>query len=354
LWSSIDSFAESFFVWTPVSLSARRSGDFLKSKSRCARREPLRALCFAAPCAANRNEVNVATIFWKNTSGGSWQSPSNWNTNSVPGAADEAVINAPGSYTVSSTTDNTVNRLSTSAIATLLVSQGTFTDVNGSGSSKVAGNITVADGAAFAFGGTLRHSGAINLGSLGNSTSLVALQDLTLNNSGTIDANATGSVALVIDTGNLVVNTGTLEADAGGGGLTIDDGVTNTAAAATNGLFADGANVNVVGAVTGGGAATIAGERNGCLHRRDQRHAEARPRPKLRRDCRRIGEHRPDRPRQFPVLGQSDDQQGHRHRRGEYHHQRYGDGRGVERHAGPVEPARQRVRGERFGLHAQV
>jgi hypothetical protein len=220
--------------------------------------------------------------------------------------------------------------------------------VSNAGTLALTGNaadiVATAAGAKLTSTGTISGAGQVGTGN----------QDLTLNNSGTIDANATGSVALVIDTGNLMVNTGTLEADAGGGGLTIDDGVTNTAAAATNGLFADGANVNVVGAVTGGGAATIAGERNGCLHRRDQRHAEARPRPKLRRDCRRIGEHRPDRPRQFPVLGQSDDQQGHRHRRGEYHHQRYGDGRGVERHAGPVEPARQRVRGERFGLHAQV
>src|SRR5580692_2446908 len=107
----------------------------------------------------------MATIFWKNGAGGSWQTPSNWSTGSVPGAADEAVINAAGTYTVTSAIDNTVNQLATSATATLLVTQGTFTDLNGSGSSKVAGNITVADGAAFAFGGTLRHYGTINLGS---------------------------------------------------------------------------------------------------------------------------------------------------------------------------------------------
>jgi hypothetical protein len=76
--------------------------------------------------------------------------------------------------------------------------------------------------------------------------------ELSLTNAGTI--NATGTHALVIDTGsNVVVNSGTLEAS-GSGGLMVLSAVENSGF-----LWANGANLTVQGAVTGAGSATIDG-----------------------------------------------------------------------------------------------
>jgi len=73
---------------------------------------------------------------------------------------------------------------------------------------------------------------------------------LTLNNQGTIIA--TGTHALVIDTGaNTTANSGTLEAT-GSGGLTITGTLANSGL-----LWANGGNITINGQVTGTGDATI-------------------------------------------------------------------------------------------------
>jgi len=76
--------------------------------------------------------------------------------------------------------------------------------------------------------------------------------ELSLTNSGTI--NATGTHALAIDTGsNFVFNFGTLEAS-GSGGLTVASAVANSGV-----LWANGANLTVHGDVSGNGTAIIDG-----------------------------------------------------------------------------------------------
>ncbi|MEH2476841.1 VCBS repeat-containing protein [Nitrobacteraceae bacterium AZCC 2146] len=75
---------------------------------------------------------------------------------------------------------------------------------------------------------------------------------MTLINEGTIDA--TGTNALVLDTGsNIITNSGILEAT-GAGGLIVNSAVANSGR-----LFADGGNLTFNGAVTGNGSATISG-----------------------------------------------------------------------------------------------
>ena len=75
---------------------------------------------------------------------------------------------------------------------------------------------------------------------------------MTLVNEGTIDA--TGTNALVIDTGsNVITNAGTIEAT-GAGGLIINSAVDNSGS-----LWANGGNLTINGAVTGDGSATISG-----------------------------------------------------------------------------------------------
>jgi hypothetical protein len=154
--------------------------------------------------------------------------------------------------------------------------------------------MTISDGAILPLGGTTDNTGTIALNSTGDETDLevlirnvtlqgggqVTLSDnsqnvifggdatavfsnvdntivgagqlgqgqLTLANAGVIDAS--GSNELVIDTGsNSVSNSGTLEAT-GSGGLTVNSAVANSGL-----IWADGGNVIIAGAVSGGSAA---------------------------------------------------------------------------------------------------
>ncbi|MER9764237.1 Ig-like domain-containing protein, partial [Mesorhizobium sp. M0138] len=159
-----------------------------------------------------------------------------------------------------------------------------------------SGTMTIGDGALLPLSGTINNSGLISLDSMGSDTLLQVIQHgvtlqgggqillsdsaanvisgtgpdvtlvnvdntisgsgqlgggmLSLDNSGTIIA--TGSHALVIDTGgSVVVNSGTLEAT-GSGGLTITGGLANSGM-----IWANGGNIAINGQVTGDGDATI-------------------------------------------------------------------------------------------------
>jgi len=57
----------------------------------------------------------MAIVSWINSSGGSWETASNWSTGIVPGAADDAFISAGGTYTVSSSANETVNSVGIAA-----------------------------------------------------------------------------------------------------------------------------------------------------------------------------------------------------------------------------------------------
>jgi hypothetical protein len=161
-----------------------------------------------------------------------------------------------------------------------------------------AGTMMIGDGAMLPLGGTIDNSGTIALASTGDGAELevqvsgvtlqgggqVVLSDdgrnvvtagnpsavltnvditisgagrlgagqLTLDNEGVIDA--TGANAMVIDTGgNVVANSGTLEAT-GSGGLVVAGAVANSGT-----LWADGGNLTVEGAAGGSGGAKISG-----------------------------------------------------------------------------------------------
>ncbi len=156
------------------------------------------------------------------------------------------------------------------------------------------GTMTIADGAMMPMGGTIDNGGTIALASTGGGTELeiqargvtlqgggqLALSDnsqdlvtgggqitllsnvdntisgagqigggqLALANNAVIDAS--GANALTIDTGgNIVANSGTLEAT-GSGRLTVNSAVANSGL-----IWADGGNVVIAGAVSGGGSA---------------------------------------------------------------------------------------------------
>ena len=55
--------------------------------------------------------VQAAQIVWTNTAGGNWNVAANWSPNQVPGSADDAVITASGTYTVTLNISTNVNSL---------------------------------------------------------------------------------------------------------------------------------------------------------------------------------------------------------------------------------------------------
>ncbi|MHB9363562.1 Ig-like domain-containing protein [Mesorhizobium sp. W067] len=112
------------------------------------------------------------------------------------------------------------------------------------------GHILLSDSAANVISGTAADVTLVNVDNTISGAGQLGGGMLSLDNRGTIIA--TGSNALVIDTGgSVVVNSGTLEAT-GSGGLTITGGLANSGM-----LWANGGNIDINGQVTGDGDATI-------------------------------------------------------------------------------------------------
>ena len=219
-----------------------------------------------------------------------------WSSGTVPGPTDVAVLDAGGAYTVTSSSDETVNSLMTAVDSALRIADGVFTMTAGTGLGANAGLIEVADGATLNVGGTVKNIGTIALDSTGDATTLgiigsvsltgagdVLLSDnpenlitgsgrrITLTNvdntisgagtignaglallnqkSGVIDA--TGTNSLIIQAA--VNNAGMLESD-GIGGLTINGAVNNSGL-----LTSIEGDLLIKGAVTGSGKAVIYG-----------------------------------------------------------------------------------------------
>jgi hypothetical protein len=111
-----------------------------------------------------------ATVTWINPAGGAWNVPSNWDTGTLPGAADDARIpDFPGDITITHSTGTDTIRSLTSQEAVVL--SGGSLSIGASGAvSTINGSFTVS-------GGTL------------------ALGSTTLNGSGTLTNSATLNVA---------------------------------------------------------------------------------------------------------------------------------------------------------------
>ncbi|HET9325515.1 MAG TPA: T9SS type A sorting domain-containing protein [Candidatus Eisenbacteria bacterium] len=63
-------------------------------------RATILTLAFIAIRVAFADPSFGADISWINAAGGSWSTPGNWSTNSVPGPSDRALITLPGTYAV--------------------------------------------------------------------------------------------------------------------------------------------------------------------------------------------------------------------------------------------------------------
>jgi hypothetical protein len=147
----------------------------------------------------------AASITWTNSSGGNWNVADNWSPNQVPGAADTALINTPGTYVVNVNASADVASLTVGGAAgaqTLQVNNTTLTAtkaaINGTltvTNSTLYGAITVNSGGVLDdYGGTLEPTNSLTVaggGVLNVAASTFSLEG-PVTNAGTINlTNAT-------------------------------------------------------------------------------------------------------------------------------------------------------------------
>jgi hypothetical protein len=234
----------------------------------------------------------MAKVNWTNGGGDLvFSNPLNWSTGFVPVSSSTSNINAAGTgtYTVTSSVNETVLAITTIPIATLDLTGGNFTALAGTGTGANAGAITVESGAFLTVGGTVKNSGVItlngtgvlsvsrdtilegggklilsdNLGNanqnIGGGPQLTNVDNLIsgsgyigvpiVNESkGVIDANGSNSLSVNANGPYLLTNAGVLEATSTGG-LHLGGSITNTASGVI-GAFGAGSNVTIQG---GGG-----------------------------------------------------------------------------------------------------
>ncbi|MBS0643701.1 MAG: hypothetical protein JSS43_27890 [Proteobacteria bacterium] len=237
----------------------------------------------------------MALINWIGGFSTHFNDAQNWSPQVVPGVADDAVINV-GAASVDTTASATVNSFSITATATLSIGAATtFGIANGTYGGGIAGLLKISDNATLQLGGTIVNSGTIQENSAGSNTRIILTQGLTrlqgggqiqmsanasnqiygsqasytlenvnntisgagalgagqmtLSNAGIINGNQ-AAAALTVNTGsNLIRNTGTMEATAGGK-LVIASNMNNVGGT----ILSTGANsvVALQGVVSGG------------------------------------------------------------------------------------------------------
>src|SRR5262245_27253651 len=106
---------------------------------------------------AMQANMRGATVTWTNVNGGNWNVAANWNPNQVPGDADNAVITANGTYTVTLDMSATVTSL------TLGGTTGEQTFAQNGQTFTVSGAITVNANGVYDLSGTLSCNGSANI-----------------------------------------------------------------------------------------------------------------------------------------------------------------------------------------------
>jgi hypothetical protein len=122
----------------------------------------------------------IMLISWKQKGlSGDFATASNWDPAVVPGSVDDAIIGAKGTYTVTSSVDETVDSLTIAKKGiTLLIAGGTFTTISGGiNDGTIAGSIDI--------GTTGGNATFTNLGQINGS--LVLAGDVSLQGNGTVN-----------------------------------------------------------------------------------------------------------------------------------------------------------------------
>jgi uncharacterized repeat protein (TIGR01451 family) len=171
----------------------------------------------------------LTSTHWINSSGGNWNTPSNWSTGAVPTAANDVVIDAAGTYTVTLDVTPAFNALTVGggATGTQTLDLGISHDVTftNPGTVTASGALTLASGRLLGTG-TLTVNGLMSWSSDSEIDNTVAV--------------ASGATLNISGTGTRYINGGTLNNSgtanwSGGNNLSIyNSGVINNLAA---GLF---------------------------------------------------------------------------------------------------------------------
>jgi autotransporter-associated beta strand protein len=166
--------------------------------------------------------LNAATVTWDGGGGdGKWGTGTNWDTNSVPGVSDTAVLGAAATAVsvAASTAVGTVNFGSAATGSNTLTLNSNL---------RIATGITVDSGSSFAH--TISSGRTLNLGNSGSS--LTGTSTVTFTNS-------SSHLLTFTDTGGTNISNGAIQMGATGTG-----GATMTLAFAGSGSFAVGQKIN--------------------------------------------------------------------------------------------------------------
>ena len=176
---------------------------------------------------------------WAAAVSGDFAVAANWNPATVPDPNNYAEINASGTYTVSSTQNESVKSLTTASGATLDITAGTFTIASGTVAGANAGTIDVDAGAALFLGGNVSNTGKIEAlaGVIVDSGTITGTGALTVGGGGSAFITSGGT-----DTGIMV--------DSGGTGIILS-GATEFSAKISGGVLQDLGNASHTTIVTG-------------------------------------------------------------------------------------------------------
>ena len=149
----------------------------------------------ATPASIAVSVTASAPPGWAAPVSGSWNTAADWNPAAVP--TGQANISVAGTYTVTSSQNNSVGSLNiTNANATLAIAGASTFTINDQPGSVNEGMIQVGDGSALDLNaGTMTNSGVIAVASATHATSVGILGAVTLNGGGEITlANAQSSI----------------------------------------------------------------------------------------------------------------------------------------------------------------
>jgi hypothetical protein len=224
----------------------------------------------------------MASIHWAQAVSGIFSTPGDWVGGKVPGEADDAFLDPAGTnYIVTYNAEGVLAGLRLAANATmelkLISPRAPGPDLTISGAVVNAGTIRMDIDSTLTLTGTFSGGGEITLaGSISTSASPALITGSFTNLDNTIvDGSignwtqgqttvpisngvkgvllATGGQGMMIDTGAIVDNAGTIEVlSAAGGDMLVDDPVNNSGR-----LIANRGIMNIVGAVTGNGFCEI-------------------------------------------------------------------------------------------------
>ena len=152
-------------------------------------------------------------VHWINSAGGDWNDAGSWSTGSVPIQFEDVIIDAAGTYVVTSSGNVSVDSVKVGSGATLKITGGSIslTTANTDPLSN-AGTILVGATATLIVGESGFPNTATNAGTLEAAGGTINLVNMTVANSGTLQANS-GTINLVNVT---VANSGTVQVDLNG------------------------------------------------------------------------------------------------------------------------------------------